>query len=434
MMEKREKGIKQVNQKLGEEVFVKAHKSNQEDFTRNRTLNFAVVFMLILRKSVKSIQLTLNELFMNGYIGKVTSASAYTQARKKLKHTAFIELNEDILGIYYEDDAIKRWKGYRLLGADSSKIILPPTADIEKEYGKVAVNNPQMKGSYVCGLFECYYDVLNHMAVKSCLTSGLRSEISIAKELLEGLQEEDIVIYDRGYASYEFLAHLEQKRQHFVIRCPRHFFKGVTAPLFLRKGPWSQVVKIKAPEGKREQIKASGLPEEIEIRLVSVVLNTGEVEVLATSLKDLEITREEWKELYGLRWGVEGFYEVVKNRLYLENFTGKTAESVKQDFWSTIFISNCETLMTEEADEELNESIVEVAYEKKVNKAVSFNVIKNMAFEIFLNATDMEAASRKMALLFKTTPVVVRPDRKFGRKRSIRRSYHYVKRVAKVVF
>ena len=47
------------------------------------------------------------------------------------------------------------------------------------------------------------------------------------------------------------------------------------------------------------------------------------------------------------RWGIETFFGVLKGRLNLENFSGKTAESVKQDFYSTIFISNLETILTE---------------------------------------------------------------------------------------
>ena len=58
-------------------------------------------------------QISLNELFMGGHISDVVSASAYTQARNKFKHTAFIELNDDIVSIFYsEEDKIKKWNGY----------------------------------------------------------------------------------------------------------------------------------------------------------------------------------------------------------------------------------------------------------------------------------------------------------------------------------
>ncbi len=59
-------------------------------------------------------------------------------------------------------------------------------------------------------------------------------------------------------------------------------------------------------------------------------------------------------QLYGVRWGVETFFSRIKGRLCLENFTGKTVESVRQDFWSTVFISNFETLATEGIEDQIN--------------------------------------------------------------------------------
>jgi hypothetical protein len=92
--------------------FVDNHKEKPGDFTRNRILGFPVIFMLILKKSIKSLQLVLNELFIQKFIDSTVSSSAYSQARKKFKHTAFIELNEGAVKIYYSDNKIKRWNGY----------------------------------------------------------------------------------------------------------------------------------------------------------------------------------------------------------------------------------------------------------------------------------------------------------------------------------
>ncbi|OYV22715.1 MAG: hypothetical protein CG442_920 [Methylococcaceae bacterium NSO1] len=60
-------------------------------FTRLRSLPFAVVLTMVLRKSVKSLQCIVNET-MHGLCLEEVTASAYSQARYKLKHTAFIEL------------------------------------------------------------------------------------------------------------------------------------------------------------------------------------------------------------------------------------------------------------------------------------------------------------------------------------------------------
>lgn len=223
---KREQTITNVKKKLEEELFVSKHKSSIKDFTRNRTLTFIVIFMFVFRKSVKSLQLTLNELFINKVIARPVSSSAYIQARKKLKHTAFIELNEDTIGIYYSDNRIKLWKGYRCIGVDGSKIVLPPREEIRKEFGEIKIKSQYTEGIYTGAMFECCYDVLNHIAIKSVLAPASSYEVDLANGLLEeeGFSERDLMIFDRGYACYELLANLTQKSKHYVIRCPKNSF------------------------------------------------------------------------------------------------------------------------------------------------------------------------------------------------------------------
>lgn len=432
---KKEVTLNKVNKTVAAEEFIDKHKDKPTDFTRNRVLNFAVVFMLILRNSAKSIQLALNEIFVQGVINSVVSASAYVQARKKFKHTAFIELNELITTIYYSDDEIKRWKGYRCFGVDGSKIILPNTKEMKEAFGEIKIKNQEMESSYASATFESCYDVLNHMAVKNILAPGASYEVDLAIEMLGEESKSDLLIYDRAYASYAFLATLVNKNKSYIVRCPKSSFKATESLFKDEEKTWSKTVYLKAPPDRKKELKEKGLPLEIQVRFVSVILSTGEIEVLATSIMDSNFEREDFKEAYNLRWGVEGYYNLIKGRLNLENFTGKTVESVKQDFWSTIFISNLETILTEETEKEMNSQLKEEQYEKRVNKAVSFNVIKNMAFQILFNEKDQSKSLEKMELLFKTNPTVKRSDRSPPRKKfSSLRSYNFVKRIKKQVF
>jgi hypothetical protein len=434
-MSRLQKAINRVSLKIVEPIFACMHKTAIKDFSRDRVLTFPIVFMQILRKTVKSLQVSLNELFMSKYIELPVSASAYTQARKKFKHTAFIELNNDIIDIFYSDDEIKKWRGYRCLGADGSKVILPNSTDIESEYGSISIKNQSVSGKFSQAIFECYYDVLNHMAVQCQLAHGLSYEVNLAIQMLNCTTECDLLIYDRAYASYEFLATLTQHHKNYVIRCPNSSFKA--GQLLVKDSKnWSKVVTLNPPSGQRKNIKEKGLPPEIKVRFVTVILSTGEVEILVTSLMEPEITRDEFKWIYGMRWGVETFYAKVKGRLCLENFTGKTAESVKQDFWSTIFISNFETIAKEGIEDEINQSNEQLVHKKKVNTAVSFNAIKNMAFEIFTNNQNQEEAVQKMILLFKTNPVLQRTERASPLRRGISnlRSYNFLRRIKKMIF
>lgn len=433
-MLKLQEAINKINLKIISPFFIHSHRKRSNDFSRNRVLTFPVVFIQILRKTVKSLQVSLNELFMNNHIELPVTASAYTQAREKFRHTAFIELNNDIIDIFYSDDDIKRWKGYRCIGADGSKIILPNGSDIEAEYGSIAIKNQSMNSQFSQAIFECYYDVLNHMAVKCILAHGSSYEVNLAIQMLEFTTGRDLLIYDRAYASYEFFATLTQQHKNYLIRCPIASFKSIHS-LVNDSENWSKIVTLKPPSNQKKKIKTQGLPLEITVRFVKVVLSTGEIEILATSLVNHEISQDEFKELYGMRWGVETFYARIKGRLCLENFTGKTAESVKQDFWSTIFISNFETIAKTGVEEEMNQS-TKSTHEKKVNAAVSFNVIKNMAFEIFTNNSNQEESVQKMMLLFKSNPVLQRPARTAPPRKKISdlRSYNFLRRIKKMIF
>ena len=419
--------------------FINNHKENIKDFTRNRILTFAIMFVLILQKSVKSIQLVLNELFMKDYINNTTSASAYSQARKKFKHTAFLELNAKVVNNYYQDDNIKLWNGYRILGVDSSKIILPNTEEMQEEFGLVKIKNQHIEDTYTCAMFECCYDVLNHIAVKSSLNHGSSYEADLATTFLtqneQTLKCKDIEIYDRGYASYEFLANLIFRNKDYVIRCPINSFKSSTNILINDIKNWSAIATLKVSTDKRKTPKNKELPTEITVRFISIILDTGEIEILMTSIMDSSITRDEFKKLYFLRWGVEGFFNLLKGRLNLENFTGKSVESVKQDFWSTIFLTNLETIFTEDVADSLNQQLKETQLPKKINKAVSLNAIKNMAFAIFFDDLDTAKTKEKLTKLFVTNTILNRVERSPPRKKiSTRRSYNYQKRNRKHVY
>jgi hypothetical protein len=440
-MDKKQLLINFTREEITRLEFINHHKNAPRDFTRERVFNFALVFILLLQKSVKSLQLVLNELFVEGHIKNTVTSSAYSQVRKKFKHTAFIALNEKAISLYYSDNNIKRWKGYRVFGVDASRIILPNNAGIKAEFGDISIQNQHGEnGSYSSAMFECRYDVLNHIAYQSGLYRNDSYEVNLAIDLLkQSVKEEsdskDLDIYDRGYASYKMIAHLMFYKRTFVIRCKANTFKEA-ASLFGGEGHWSKRVQLKAPKNKQKELQEFGLPTEVEVRFVSVVLDTGEIEVLITSLMDGDIERAEFKALYFLRWGVEGFYHLLKGRLNLENFTGKSLESVKQDFWSSIYISNIETIFTQDIQEEINIELKKDQLPKKINKAVSFNAIKSLAFQIFFYEKDETMAiEEKLTQLFKVNTLVQREGRNSPRKKfSWPKTINFQKRNRKHVF
>jgi hypothetical protein len=392
------------------------------------------MFLLLLKKSVKSLQLILNEFVLETNKDFSITAGAFTKARKKLKHTAFVELNDDIIEIYYQDNDIKRYRDLRVLAFDGSRITLPNSVEIKEEFGTRAVGNGTGTGigEYTRATYMACYDVLNNISVQSTLGPCEAYEPDLTTGMIDKLSNDDLSIFDRGFAAYPFMAYLINSNKQFIIRCPKSSF-GVIQEMFDDDAPNSKIVTINVPYKHKTKMTELKLPASIKLRLVKVLLSSGEIEVLATSLYDSdEFKSDDFKHLYFLRWGVETYFSKIKGRLNLENFSGKTVESIRQDFWSTIFMSNLETIMTEGVERELTKTS---GKKFKTNKAVSFNAIKNLALDIFYRKRNSEDVFCKLDRLFKMNPILVRKNREVPRENiSNTRSFNYQKRIRKHVF
>ena len=87
----------------------------------------------------------------------------------------------------------------------------------------------------------------------------------------------------------------------------------------------------------------------------------------------------------------DGEYDRYKNRrlLGIDNFSGKTTESILQDLHAAIFVSGLATVITEGANEELAKK--NTKYPQKVNNAIVFHSIKNKIITlIFDPSPDMQ--------------------------------------------
>ncbi|MCK5524171.1 MAG: hypothetical protein KAI83_13655 [Thiomargarita sp.] len=99
----------------------------------------------------------------------------------------------------------------------------------------------------------------------------------------------------------------------------------------------------------------------------------------------------------------------MKTRLNLENFSGKTAESVYQDFYSTIYLTGLESILTADIDEQFAEKPTK--NKQKVNRVVSFNAIKNQAMALLFSEEKSDVVLGRLEKLFLTNPVSIREKR-----------------------
>jgi hypothetical protein len=434
--------IQTTRELLHDESFCRCHRTSDRHFTRHRKLPFAHVMVMLLQKTVRSIQLHLHDFFA-ALKEEVPSAAAssWCEARLKLKHTAFIELNERaVLEVAYggqKDFPVRLWKGHRLLGIDSSLIRLPNEAALGQEFGWMESSNQEgPSGRYPQARLSALTDVLNRLVIDTLFVPWQQGERDLALAHLCRLKPEDLALMDRGYAGYEVFARFLVAGRHFVCRCPRRSFGAVNRLFEENKEGRSVVVELRPANGTVGTIRAAGLPERIRVRLVTVRLSTGELEVLATDLLDEALyPTAEFGELYHKRWGIETYYGLVKSRLDLENFTGLSAEAIRQDLHATIFLSNLESMLIQPAQAQLRQISEQREQAAQVNHAVSFHALKSQIIQLLLGKEPIHQVLPKLQRLFLANPVSVRPERKVPRpKQSAWRSYHYQRNTKKSVF
>jgi len=117
----------------------------------------------------------------------------------------------------------------------------------------------------------------------------------------------------------------------------------------------------------------------------------------------------------------------------LENFTEKSAESIRQDFHSTILIANLETIVTQQADQQLLAKETELA--QTVNSAVSFNTIKHKIVDLLYSDIPIDTVLAKMHALFLTNPLTTHRLRpKKTRKTSLSKQLNHYRRKYKTAF
>lgn len=392
-----------------------------------------------MTQGTRSLQCALNTIIpKTDSLEQTVTKAAYSKARHKLKHTAFIELNQKaVVRAMYEDGDYKTWHGLRILGNDGSKIVLPTTDAVAKEFGTVPYNNGQGNtkdtGFYCEARASVLYDVLNRVALDSVLAPGGSGETDLAILHFPYLQVNDLVIRDRGYASFRMLALHSQIDTDYLIRCPKGRFTIATAML-MGEGPDDVICEIEAPKCFLASSNSSGLPTKLAVRFVRVKLDDGSNEVLVTSLLDeSKVPAADFKELYYLRWGIETFFGILKTRLGLENFTGYSPEAIRQDFFATVYLTGIETMLTMDAEGCLRKQTG--GQPKKVNKAVSFSIIREHAFDILYSHTSDEQKVDDLTKLFTTSPTVTRKDRNPIRKNTAsHRTLKWWKRMRKSGF
>ena len=410
------------------------------DFTRKRKLDFASVVSILLCMSGGSTASCMMDYFK--FDPNTASTSAFVQQRAKLKPEAMEYLFQRFVR---ESPARKTFRGYRLLAVDGSDLqIFADPNDRESYYPGTDWQHP-----YSLLHLNAIYDLENHIYTDALIQkSHLMNEHKALKEMISrSTIFSAILLADRGYESYNSMAHLQEKGWKYLFRI-KSGSKGIlsclnlsseeeidlSVELFLTRRQTKDMKALCAayPNTYRwipSNVTFDYLPltnrkhdpisvYKLSFRVVRFRLSETSLETVVTNLPADSFSPEELKLLYARRWGIETSFRQLKYTLGLIHFHAKKVEHIFQEIFAKLTMYNFSELITS--------YVVTQKRSTKYSYSVNFSAAVHVCRNFFLG----NVSPPELEAVFSRLLLPVRPGRSNARKPGQRPPFSFLYRVA----
>lgn len=342
---------------------------NPTDHSRTRKLSFKAVINSILQMSGGSIN---NELLSFFNCSDTTpTAAAFVQQRSKILPTAF----EDIFKSFTNSsNPNATYKSYRVLAIDGSDLHVPTNPkDKDSYFPRINDQRP-----YNLLHLNALYDVCGKIYVDTIIQKSRNSNENQA--LIDMVDRnagtmDTLIIADRGYESYNALAHIQEKGWKFLFRVkdatssggiangldlPQdneydifinlHLSAGRTKDhweLYKNKNTYKRISHPENfdffinPAGERDVLMFYHLP----FRILKIKLGEDTYETILTNLPAETFSFSEIKKLYSMRWGIETSFRDLKYPLGLLNFHARKTDLIYQEIYAHLLLYNFVSLI-----------------------------------------------------------------------------------------
>jgi hypothetical protein len=337
--------LERVKERVSQKEYIEKYKLHERDFTRTKKISFADTVFLVLSFVKSNLDYEVRHFF--GELGKSVYPSAVTTRREQISYTAF----EDLL--HYLSEIMpceKKLKDYRLIAIDGMTGELPRMPELLEIYGTPG------GAKYPRFHTVAAYDVLNSIFVDAIWDKYPANEQADAAKLIERgfIPKKSICVLDRGFPGITLLHSFITADQKFVMRVPvNNAYKEIKD--FCESDKTDETVHIvytkKRANNNDHKLKEMGfeLPYEFDLRCIKVPLKSGETEVLMTNLDYDEFPEEEFSAIYNSRWGIETSFNYLKNAVHVESFMSIKDNSIKQEFFATLFVFSLTQLAIRQA-------------------------------------------------------------------------------------
>jgi len=184
---------------------------NNKIIKRNRKINFkdilyGSIYKCINNASYQDVSSKINLNFIERNINTTISKTAFIKKRNIIPNKYFLDINNSFINHIFNND-----KKPRIYGVDGSFI------NLFRSFEKYNYSYASKNNTYSQGIISCLYDIENKIPINYFLLKN-RNEREGFRNQIKYLKSGDIVIFDRGYYSYDLIEKLELIGVNYIFR------------------------------------------------------------------------------------------------------------------------------------------------------------------------------------------------------------------------
>ena len=305
------------------------------------------------------------------------------------------------------------WKGFQLIAGDGSTVSLPASRQIKEYFGVHSSNEDGIKNC-LAQIFMLY-DVYTDLVIDGRISKMEDAEKTLLKTCLIDLPvTKAIFLLDRGFGRFHICKNFLDQKRDFCIRI------STSCSLFgkeVMEDPSNDFITYWIPtEKEKKTCRKHGLNyEPVKVRVSKIKLRTGEIELLVSSLYDMNTyTLADMKGLYRLRWGIEEGFKKLKPKMKLEYFGSRKPEGIFQEFEAHLFMMNLVAIMGNAAQDEVEKKCTKRKLKYRYNWQNAYRFVRSRIVSL-LNLCDIEQLIGQLIELIATSLIALKPERSFPR-------------------
>ena len=388
------------------------------DFTRTRKLSMEKMLEGIIGMESKCLTNELLDLFHAS--AETPTTSAFIQQRNKIKpkafETIFKNFSKSVMNLCDKDMPI--------FAIDGSDVQIPTDPTDTDSYIAGTNGHKGYNLLHINALYDLNKHIYSDVVVQKARD---RNEHKAFQKLVDcsGI-EKALVIADRGYESFNSMAHIQEKGWFFLIRVKDS--SGIKQGLELPETECFDVdISLKLTRKKTNEVKqllkdknhyrmvSSTQPfdylplknkkaeltqfYELNFRIVRFPISEDTYETVVTNLDKAKYPSAELKKLYASRWGIETSFRDLKYTIGLLNFHTKKVMCILQEIYAHMIMYNFAEMITSHV-------VIEKKQRKHTYKA-NFSVAAHICRLFYRGKT----TSPNLEAIIAKNIIPIRPDR-----------------------